>query len=99
MIINIIVNSFGCMKLFMKSIEISFRYWGDWVNARVHQKKDAGEMLFPIELNGDYLFTLRYDQHNKWIVVKERNGLTPKIDRELLNRILKPLERKMELAA
>lgn len=83
----------------MKSVEISFRYWGDWVNARVHQRKDAAGILFPIELNGDYFFTLRYDQQKQWMVVKERNGITPKVDRELLNRILKPLETKMNFAA
>jgi hypothetical protein len=87
------------MKSFMKSIEIKFRYWGDMVMASVFEQEDALGVIYPIKLNGDYFFTLRYDQENEWMIVKERNGITPRVDKELLNRILKPLESELKFAA
>ncbi|MEO5594565.1 MAG: hypothetical protein ABIR15_12895 [Chitinophagaceae bacterium] len=87
------------MKWFMKSIEIKFRYWGDMVKASVFQQEDARGVVYPIKLNGDYVFTLRYDEQNEWRILKEKNGITPRIDKELLNRILKPLETKLKYAA
>ena len=83
----------------MKSIEITFRYWGDLVKANVFQKEDARGVVYPIELNGDYFFTLRYNEQNQWMIEKEKNGITPRIDKELLSRILKPLESKLKYAA
>ncbi len=87
------------MKWFMKSIEINFRYWGDTVKANIVQQEDARGVVYPIKLNGNYCFTLRYNQENEWMIVKERNGITPRVDKELLNRILKPLETKLNWAA
>ena len=87
------------MKAFMKSIEINFRYWGDMVVANVFQEEDYRGVVYPIKLNGYYFFTLRYTEKNEWMIVKERNGITPSIDKELLNRILKPLETKLNYAA
>ena len=87
------------MRAFMKSIEIKFRYWGDWVKASVLEQEDARGVVYPIKLNGDYFFTLRYDAEKEWTIVKEKNGITPRIDKELLSRILKPLESKLRFAA
>ncbi len=87
------------MNLFMKSIEIKFRYWGDMIKANVFQREDARGVVYPIQLNGDYCFTLRYDEQDEWMIVKEKNGITPRVDKELLNRILKPLEVKLNYAA
>ncbi len=87
------------MKVFMKSIEIKFRYWGDLVKANVFEEVDKSGVVYPIKLNGDYFFTLRYNENNEWTVVKERNGITRQIDKELLNRILKPLEQELKYAA
>ena len=87
------------MKWFMKSIEIKFRYLGDLVKASVFQQEDARGVVYPIELNGDYFFTLRYNEQHQWMIEEEKNGITPRIDKELLNRILKPLESKLKYAA
>jgi hypothetical protein len=87
------------MKAFMKSIEINFRYWGDVVVANVFQEEDYRGVVYPIKLNGCYFFTLRYTEKNEWMVVKERNGIRPSIDKELLSRILKPLETQLHYAA
>lgn len=89
----------GCMKSFIKSIEINFRYWGDIIKADVVQEEDNLGVVYPIKLNGHYFFTLRYTEKNEWAIVKERNGITPSIDKELLNRILKPLETQLNYAA
>ncbi len=87
------------MKWFMKSIEIKFRYWGDMVKANVFEQEDSRGVVYPIKLNGDYFFTLRYNEQQEWMIVKENNGITPRVDKELLNRILKPLEIKLKYAA
>ena len=87
------------MKSFMKSIEIKFRYWGDMVKADVFEEVDKSGIVYPIKLNGDYFFTLRYNEQKEWTIVKERNGITRQIDKELLSRILKPLEQELKYAA
>ncbi|GAC1449875.1 MAG: hypothetical protein NVSMB7_11980 [Chitinophagaceae bacterium] len=87
------------MMLFMKSIEINFRYWGDTVKASIFQQEDYRGVVYPIKLSGDYFFTLRYTEKNEWTILKENSGITPAIDKELLNRILKPLETKLNHAA
>jgi hypothetical protein len=89
----------GFMKSFAKSIEINFRYWGDVVKANVVQKEDNSGVIYPITLNGYYFFTVRYTEKNEWAIVKERNGISPSIDKELLNRILRPLEMQLHYAA
>ncbi len=87
------------MKSFMRSIEINFRYWGDTVKANIFQEEDYRGVIYPIKLNGYYFFTIHYTEKNEWMVMKERDGITPAIDKELLNRILKPLETKLNYAA
>ena len=87
------------MNAFMKSIEIRFRYWGDVVKANVFREEDYRGVVYPIKLNGSYFFTLRYTEKNEWTIVKENNGITPAIDKELLSRIVKPLETKLNYAA
>jgi hypothetical protein len=87
------------MRSFIKSIEINFRYWGDMVKASVFQEEDNRGVVYPIKLNGYYFFTLRYTEKNEWTVLKENDGNTPAIDKELLNRILRPLETKLHYAA
>jgi len=87
------------MKAFMKSIEIKFRYWGDIVKANIFQEEDNRGVVYPIKLNDYYFFTLRYTEKDEWMILKENNGITPAIDKELLNRILKPLEIKLNYAA
>lgn len=87
------------MNSFMKSIEINFRYWGDVVKANVFQEEDYRGVVYPIKLNGYYFFTLHYTERNEWMIMKENNGITPAIDKELLNRIVKPLETKLNYAA
>ncbi len=87
------------MRSFMKSIEINFRYWGDVIRASVLQQEDNRGVVYPIKLNGDYFFTLRYTETNEWTVLTENDGITPSIDKELLSRILKPLETQLRHAA
>jgi len=87
------------MKWLMKSMEIKFRYWGDLVKANVFQQEDARGVVYPIKLNGDYCFTLRYDEEKEWTIIKEKNGITPRVDKELLSRILQPLEKQFRYAA
>ncbi|MFT3935939.1 MAG: hypothetical protein QM726_20080 [Chitinophagaceae bacterium] len=87
------------MKWLMKSMEIKFRYWGDLVKANVFQQEDSRGVVYPIKLNGDYCFTLRYDEEKQWMIIKEKNGITPRVDKELLNRILQPLEKQFRYAA
>ena len=78
---------------------MDFRYWGDWVRASIFQKEDANGVTYPVELNGDYFFTVRYDQEKKWMILKDRNGINPKIDKELLNRIIEGFENKLKMAS
>jgi len=87
------------MRGFMKSMDIKFRYWGDMIRASIFEQEDARGVVYNIKLNGDYFFTLRYDEQNEWKIMKEKNGITPRVDKELLNRILKPLEMKLNYAA
>jgi len=87
------------MRGFMKSMDIKFRYWGDMIRASIFEQEDARGVVYNIKLNGDYFFTLRYDEQNEWKIMKEKNGITPRIDKELLNRILKPLETELKYAA
>jgi len=87
------------MRSFMKSIEINFRYWGDLVKASVFQEEDNRGVVYPVKLNGYYFFTVRYTEANEWTVLKENDGITPAVDKELLNRILKPLETQLHHAA
>jgi hypothetical protein len=84
----------------MKSIDVKFRYWGDMIKASILQEEDNRGVVYPIQLNGDYFFTLRYTEKNEWTIVRERNGLIPHIiDKELVNRIIKSLENELKFAA
>jgi hypothetical protein len=87
------------MKSFMKSIDIKFRYWGDMVTASVYQEENNHGVVYPIKLNDNYFLTLHYTEKNEWVVLREKNKTTLKIDKELLSRILKPLEQELKYAA
>jgi len=55
--------------------------------------------IYPIELDGNYAFTLYNDEDDKWGVLRENDGNVPEIDKDLHKQVLKKLQWELRYAA
>lgn len=83
----------------MEPIKIQFDYHGAPIEAKIHPDQNYLGTIYPIELNNIYSFTLHVDENEEWRIIRENNGITPIIDSDLFNNIIKKLKRKLRYAA
>jgi hypothetical protein len=83
----------------METIEMNVTYAGAPVEVRLYPEEHFSGTIYPAELDGNYTFTLHFDEEDEWSIMREPNGLTPQVDSELLKKILKNLELQLRYAA
>lgn len=83
----------------MNPIEIKIDYRGALINIKTCSDENYLGTIYPIELNNIYSFTLHLDENEEWSIVRENNGITPTIDNDLFNNIIKKLKRKLRYTA
>jgi hypothetical protein len=83
----------------MDNITIKFDYKGALVEANIFPEENCIGIIYPIEMHGNYAFTVYVNENEDWQVMKENNANIPSVDTELLNSILKKLQWQLLYAA
>jgi hypothetical protein len=83
----------------METIEMDVQYAGAPVAVRLYPDELFTGTIYPVELNGNYAFTIQFTEDQDWTIMRESNGITPEVDNGLLKKILKNLELQLKYAA
>ena len=77
------------MKL--KTIEMQVNYGGGMVDINILPEENCAGTVYPAEANGKYVLNFLEDEDGEWSVMRENNAVTPSVEKELYNTILKKL--------
>ena len=83
----------------MKTISMNINYGGTQVKVRLYTDQDCRGIIYPVEMDGNYSFTLFCNEEEEWDIMREGNGITPHVENELFGIIVKKLEYQLRYAA
>ena len=83
----------------MEKIEMSVNFAGAPVEVKLYPDEHFLGTIFPVEMDGNYAFTISLNEDDEWSIMREPNGETPEVDNELLKKILKNLQLQLKYAA
>ena len=74
-------------------IEMTVKYGGSEVDINILPEENCAGTIYPVEANGKYVFTFLEDEDEdgEWSVMRENNAVTPSVENELYDTILKKL--------
>ena len=75
----------------MKMIEMTVKHVGSEVDINILPEENCAGTIYPAEANGKYVLTFLEDEDGEWSVMRENNAVTPSVEKELYNTILKKL--------
>ena len=75
----------------MKMIEMTVKHVGSEVDINILPEENCAGTIYPVEANGKYVFTFLENEDGEWSVMRENNAVTPSVEKELYNTILKKL--------
>ena len=76
----------------MKMIEMTVKHVGSEVDINILPEENCAGTIYPAEANGKYVLTFLEDEDGEWSVMRENNAVTPSVEKELYNTILKKLD-------
>jgi hypothetical protein len=76
----------------MELIEIIFNYKGALIEAEIYPEDNCKGLLYPVNLNGVYSFTLSFNDEEGWNVMRESDGMIPVVEDELFGLISRQLK-------
>lgn len=76
----------------MKMIEMTVKHGGSEVDINILPEENCAGTIYPAEANGKYVLTFLEDEDGEWSVMRENNAVTPSVEKELYNTILKKLD-------
>ena len=82
-----------------EAIELMVNYAGAPVNVSVLIEENVVGTIYPVELDGQYAFTLYINEDDEWSLLKESNGTIPHVDQLLRKEIIRKLKVKLRDAA
>jgi hypothetical protein len=83
----------------MELIELIFKYKGAVMEAEIHPEENCNGMLYLVELNGDYSFTMCFSDKKGWSMMRENDRIIPAVDDELFVAISRLLKWELSHAA
>ena len=75
----------------MKMIEMTVKHGGSEVDINILPEENCAGTIDQVEANGKYVFTFLEDEDGEWSVMRENNAVTPSVEKELYDTILKKL--------
>lgn len=83
----------------METIEMNVQYGGVPVAVKLYPDENFLGSIYPVEMEGNYAFTIYFNEEEEWSIMREPNGITPDVESELLKIILKNLQLQLRYAA
>lgn len=83
----------------MEMMEMTVEFAGAPIHVKVYPDQNYLGALYEIEMEGNYAFTVYFNEDDEWSIMREADGTTPEVDAELLKKILKNLQYQLRYAA
>ena len=83
----------------METFEMTINYAGAPVSIRISHEENFLGTIYPVEMEGNYAFTIYFNEEEEWSVMREADGTTPAIENELFIKIIKNLQLQLRYAA
>ena len=80
-------------------IQINFNYLGAIVEACINPEETIRGTIYPVEMNGNYSFTLFNNEDDEWTILKEDDATIPFVESDLYEKIVKKLKYELMYAA
>ena len=75
----------------MKIIKMKVKYAGAEMAVNIFPEQSCNGIIYPVEVDGKYVFSFLEDEDEDWSVMKEADATTPLIQQDLFDAILKKL--------
>ena len=83
----------------MNAIQMTVDFRGGNIDIKAFPEQHCIGALYPVNMNGNYAFTIYNDDNEDWGILREDNGETPEVDQELYKTILKQLKWELQYDA
>ena len=83
----------------MQPIVLNIKYAGAEIDTQIFPEENLRGMLYPVEMNENYVFTIFQTEEDEWGIMREPNGNTPFIENELYETVIKKLRHELQYAA
>ena len=83
----------------METIEMIFNYCGAVVETTILPEETIRGTIYPIDMNGNYCFTVYKNEEDDWCILREADATIPMVESELYNKIIKHLQHELKYAA
>ena len=70
---------------------MTIKYGGSEVDINILPEENCAGTIYPAEANGKYVLNFLEDEDGEWSVMRENNAVTPSVENELYDTILKKL--------
>ena len=83
----------------MEAILLNINYSGAIVEIQTTAEESLMGTIYPIEMNGNYCFTVFLNEEDEWTIMREQDATVPFIEPELFTKIIKKLQYELRYAA
>ena len=83
----------------MEFIEMNVDHRGGMVEVKAFPEQQHIGAVYPVNMNGNYAFTIYNDENQDWGILREDNGHAPDVDPDLYKAILKQLKWELQYDA
>lgn len=75
-------------------IELNFKYKGALIAGYASAEEDYNGWTYTIDLD-DYLsFRIYYDDNEEWVILRDKNAISPDVDDELIAKITQQINKQ-----
>jgi hypothetical protein len=83
----------------MDPITLTFPYQGAIIESSIQPEDTIRGTVYPVDLNGNYHFTLYQNEEDDWCILKEADATIPFVEQDLYDKIIKKLQYELKYAA
>lgn len=77
-------------------IHMNVHHRGGMVEVKTFPDQHCIGAVYPVNMNGNYVFTIYNDDNEEWGILREDNGESPEVDQDLYKAILKQLKWELQ---
>ena len=79
-------------------VELNFKYQGAVIEGHATADEDYNGWTYSIELSDQMSFRIYHDDNEEWVVLRDKNAVSPDVDEELLKKIISQIEKSRLIA-
>ena len=78
----------------MDVVELSFKYKGAIIEGYATPEEDYNGWTYSIALDDNLSFRIYYDDNEEWVILRDKNAISPEVDDELIAKITQQIQKQ-----